>query len=148
VLVAPQIDPIPYVLNYDYAGSYTTHLDPCGNEVDLDFTSPGTYTAKVLFADGSTYTEFLYAGSGAGNIMNFLFGQSRQQKIDLPAASAGGYIVEAQVQGQVNPFDTNVAKVVPNPVTVRSVQGAIDAVNAAFQNNGNQPVDIFLAGSW
>src|SRR5437773_9084016 len=70
VLVAPPIDADnPYLLNTDYSGSYGTSLESsaCENYVSLHLYSPGAYTVRVNFGDGSNYTEFLYAGDAPGN---------------------------------------------------------------------------------
>jgi hypothetical protein len=134
VYVAAPIHPTPYEAVDEYNGSHNLY------SVDLEFYSPGAYIAKVDFTDDSIedHVQFLYVNSypaKKGKIKQ----HSRQTKIEQPVNN-DVIIVEQPVSD--NGAIRNAAEAIDGEVRAGTVDEAIQAVEDAYTNSGNQPVNV------
>ena len=152
--VAPTIHSNPYLLGtssnpLDYNGDVCAY-----SNAFVHFTSPGVYAIKVDYENPTLtdYIEFVHPGApgpagDAGNPDQAV--KSRYKEATLPfgttaATASHVWIIEDATAD--NGFLPAAAQVVTGEVRVTSVAAAIQAVNTAYANNGNQPVDVTFAG--
>jgi hypothetical protein len=139
VYVAAPIHPTPYEPVTEYNGIHNTF------DASLEFYSPGVYTAKIDFLDDlvQDHIQFLYVYSYLGKKDKGPERHSRQRKVVLP--------VTPDVKIIETPDSDNgaigiAADIINGEVRAGSVADAIQRVNDAYANNGNQPVDVVLVG--
>jgi hypothetical protein len=131
---------------YDYGGSYTTYNDygptvEPDNEVYAFARYPGSYAVQTSFADGTKAVEWLDVKVGWGGVGPETHGPTA--KVATPATAV---VVISNSQIDVGGFLANAAAIIPTAARAATTAEAIAAVQAAYKNHNNQPIDVTLIG--